>query len=161
MFKKKILICMVVVLLSGTYPAWADTVWDSGHHDILDSESYHEIWLLNDATADMWGGDVFQLGALDSSRFDMFAGTMNMLMVRYNSIVNIYGGTLSFLHVYPDEDGLVNLYAYDVVYHPPGGWTMDGWKVIILAITSTFLLILVKPKYHISTSFLSRQHFCF
>jgi hypothetical protein len=106
----------------------ADTVWDSGHHDILDGDVYGEIVMFNDATADMWGGDVFQLGTLDSSRFNMFAGTMDILMVRHNSIVDIYGGTLSLLHVYPDENGLVNLYARDVVYHPPvesNGW-MEG-----------------------------------
>ncbi|MCJ7728990.1 MAG: PEP-CTERM sorting domain-containing protein [Sedimentisphaerales bacterium] len=121
MFKKKILICLMVVLLSGTYLALADTGWDSGHHYILDGETYGEIWMYNDATADMLGGYVYQLGALDSSRFNMFAGTMDILMVRYNSIVNIYGGTLGSLNVYLDENGLVNLYAYDVAYHPTGG----------------------------------------
>jgi hypothetical protein len=124
----KILTILAVIMLLGVCPVRADTVWTSGHHEILAGETYGEIWLENDATADMFGGDVFQLGALDTSRFSMFAGTMDRLMVRYNSIVDIYGGTLSFLVVYPDEAGLVNLYAYDVVYHPPvegNGW-MEG-----------------------------------
>jgi hypothetical protein len=55
----------------------------------------------------------------------MFAGTMGTLMLRYDSVVNIYGGSLSLLHAYPDENGLVNLYAYDVVYHPTVG--SNGW----------------------------------
>ena len=25
----------------------ADTVWDSGHHEILDGETYQEIWMYN------------------------------------------------------------------------------------------------------------------
>jgi hypothetical protein len=83
--------------------------------------------MYNDATADMWGGDVGQLGTLDTNRFDMFAGTMGTLMVQGDSIVNIYGGTLGCLQVYY-ENGLVNLYAYDVVYHPTDGLNgyMDG-----------------------------------
>jgi hypothetical protein len=107
-----------VAVLFVVCPVQADTVWETGHHEIFDGDVYGEIWMLNDSTADMLGGDVFQLGALDASRFNMFAGMMDILMVRYDSIVNIYGGTLSFLNVYTDENGLVNLYAYDVVYHP-------------------------------------------
>jgi hypothetical protein len=126
MFKEKILVCSVVVLLAGTYPVRADIVWDSGHHDILDGQTYGEIWMSNDATADMWGGDVGQLATLDTSRFNMFAGTMNWLLVRYDSIVNIYGGSLGVL-AYTEENGLVNLYAYDVVYHSTGGYADRGW----------------------------------
>jgi hypothetical protein len=88
-----------MMVLCVVCPVRADTVWDSGHHEILDGETYNEIWLLNDATADMLGGDVFQLGTLDTSRFNMFGGTMDILMVRYDSIVNIYGGTLSLLNI--------------------------------------------------------------
>jgi hypothetical protein len=117
-----------MIVLCVACPVQADTVWDSGHHEILNSETYGEIWMYNDATADMWGGDVFQLGALDSSRFNMFAGTMDIILLQDNSIVNIYGGTLGSLGIYTDENGLVNLYAYDVLYHfPPSdiGW-MEG-----------------------------------
>jgi hypothetical protein len=117
MVKKGTLTILAVITVFGVCPVRADTVWTSGYHEILAGDTYGEIWMHNSATADMFGGDVFQLGALDTSRFSMFAGTMDILMVRYNSIVNIYGGTLDHLIVYSDEDGLVNLYAYDVVYH--------------------------------------------
>ena len=125
MIKRKILTILAMVMSFGVYPVQADTVWTSGHHEIFDGDIYTEIWMYNDATADMFGGDVFQLGALDASRFNMFEGTMDILMVRYNSIVNIYGGALDLMNVYPDENGLVNLYAYDVVYHPTGGGGYD------------------------------------
>lgn len=125
MFRKKILTILAVVVFLGVCPVKADTVWETGHHEIFDGDVYGEIWMLNDSTADMLGGDVFQLGALDASRFNMFAGMMDILMVRYDSVVNIYGGTLGSLNVYPDENGLVNLYAYDVVYHPTGGGGYD------------------------------------
>jgi hypothetical protein len=117
---------MVGVIMLSYGLAWADG-WDSGHHDIYDGETYGEIWLHNDATADMWGGNVFQLGALDTSRFNMYDGTMNMLLVRYNSTVNIYGGTLNALNIYPNESGYVNLYADDVIFHSTGGHYDRGW----------------------------------
>ncbi len=116
--KKKVFTFLAAVMFLSVFPVQADTVWTSGHHEINDGDVYGEIWMYNDATADMFGGDVFQLGALDESIFNMFAGTMDRLIVRYNSFVNIHGGTLDHLIVYSDENGLVNLYAYDVVYHP-------------------------------------------
>jgi len=36
--------------------------------------------------------DVFQLGALDFSIFDLYGGTMDNLLVRHNSLVNLHGG---------------------------------------------------------------------
>ncbi|MHC4546432.1 MAG: PEP-CTERM sorting domain-containing protein [Planctomycetota bacterium] len=99
-------------------------MWLSGYHEIIDGDIYTEIWMYNNATADMFGGDVFQLGALDFSIFDMYGGTMDRLLVRNSSLINIHGGDLDHLVIY-DENGLVNLYAYDVAYHPTGGG--EGW----------------------------------
>ncbi len=117
----------LLILLSINSQLIADTDWTSGHHEIYDGDSYGEIWMYNYATADMWGGDVLQLGALDSSEFSMFGGTMNYLLVRHNSVINIYGGDLDYMVIY-NENGLVDLHAYDVVYHPTGGGEgyMDG-----------------------------------
>lgn len=140
--KTKIFLIIVVTALIVAHPARADTEWYSGHHGINDGDVYGEIWMYNDSTADMWGGDVFQLGALDSSRFDMFGGIMDRLMVRGNSVVNIHNGELNQLAIYTsgyykyyDDDntyeyiydnGLVNLHAYDVVYHAADG-NGSGW----------------------------------
>lgn len=138
--KKAILTLIMVIILSGTFAANADTEWYSGHHEINDGDVYGEIWMHNDATADMWGGDVFQLGTLDSSELSMYSGTMDYLLVRGNSIVNIHSGDLNRLIVYTSgyykyheddgtyeyiyDNGLVNLYAYDVLYHATNG---NGW----------------------------------
>jgi hypothetical protein len=127
MKKAMISIGLVAVLMFGISPAWADTEWNSGHHDIWDGDIYAEIWMRNDATADMWGGNVYELGALDSSIFSMYGGTMDIFLVRHNSIVNIYGGDLSRLMVYGNENGMVNLYAKDIVYHTTGGYWNNGW----------------------------------
>jgi len=35
----------------------ADTVWESGHHEIFDGNIYSEIWMYNDCTLDIFGGD--------------------------------------------------------------------------------------------------------
>jgi hypothetical protein len=131
--KTKIFTILAVGMLFVVCPVQADTVWTSGHHEIFDGDFYGEIWMHNDATADMFGGDVIQLGALDSSSFSMYGGTMDRLMVRGNSVVNIHSGELNQLAIYESgyykyyddgtyeyiyDNGLVNLYAYDVVYHP-------------------------------------------
>jgi hypothetical protein len=143
MVTKEIITILTVIILCGVCHVQADIVWDSGHHEIFDGDVYWEIWMENDATADMWGGDVYQLGTFDSSNFSMYGGTMDRLMVRGNSVVNIHSGELNQLAIYASgyykyyddgtyeyiyDKGLVNLYAYDVVYHPIGetnGW-IDG-----------------------------------
>jgi hypothetical protein len=50
---------------------------------------------------------------------------MDILMGRYDSIVDIYGGNPSSVGL--AENAVMNLYAYDVVYHPTGGG--DDWLV--------------------------------
>ncbi len=65
---------------------------------------------------------------------------MDYLMVRGNSVVNIQSGELNQLAIYTSgyykyyddntyeyiyDNGLVNLHAYDVDYHPIG--ETDGW----------------------------------
>jgi len=49
---------------------------------------------------------------------------MNYLMGRYDSIVNIHSGNLSSVGL--AENAAMNLYAYDVVYHPTDGG--DDWS---------------------------------
>jgi len=122
--KTKLFTILAVVISMRVCPVQADTVWTSGHHEIYDGDSYGEIWMYNDATADMFGGDVLQLGTLDTSRFNMFGGTMDILLGRYDSISNIHGGDLNSAGL--AENAVMNLYAYDVVYHPTDGG--DDWS---------------------------------
>ena len=124
----------------------ADTIWESGHHEINDGDVYGEIEMHNDATANMWGGEVDILKAFDSGKFSMFGGTIDEIIVRANSIVNIYGGTISRLFVYPGENGLVNLYAYNVVHYPTGGYYNGGWiEGVYVANNQHFSFDLVSP----------------
>lgn len=123
--KTKAITILAATLLAGISPVQADTVWLSGHHEILDGDSYAEIYMYNDATADMFGGDVYKLESLDISVFNMFDGEMDLLFVYDSSTTNILGGNLGALRA--TEDALVNLYAYDVTYHPTGGHYDRGW----------------------------------
>jgi len=119
--KKGVLTLLILLFISS--PLMAEG-WTSGHHEINDGDEYWEIWMYNDATADMWGGDVVQLYALDSSEFSMYGGLMNTLVGRYDSTINIYGGNPSGVGL--SENTVLNLYAYDVMYHITDGG--DDWS---------------------------------
>ncbi|MHA2404325.1 MAG: PEP-CTERM sorting domain-containing protein [Candidatus Kariarchaeaceae archaeon] len=121
--KTKIL--TILIMLFGACQVQADTVWESGHHEINDGDLYGEIWMHNDATADMWGGDVFKLEMFDTSVFDMIGGAMDLLGMRNDSVTYIRGGELGALGAI--DDSIANLYAYDVIHHLTGGHFDCGW----------------------------------
>jgi hypothetical protein len=112
--KTKIIITILALLLCGVYPVRADTVWTEGYHQINVGEVYGEVWIQNDVKLDIFGGDIFQLGALNNTITNWYDGEMGYLLSRDNSIVNIYGGSLNFL--VPYENSQINLHAYDVIY---------------------------------------------
>jgi len=81
--------------------------------------------MYNGATATMLGGDVYKLESFDVSAFDMFGGAMDVLDVHGNSAIDIYGGSLDTLGA--ADAAVVNLYAYEVIYYPTGGYYGRGW----------------------------------
>jgi len=123
--KTKIITILAAVILAGVCPIKADTVWETGYHEIYDGDVYHEIWMYNDATADMFGGDVYKLEMFDTSAFDMLGGVMDIIIMRNNSVSYIRGGNLGALASI--ENSSVYLYAYDVIHHPTGGHYDGGW----------------------------------
>ena len=120
----KKMILVILVMLAGAYPIRADTVWLTGHHEIVDGEVYGEIYIYNDVTLDILGGDIFRLAAYNTTLTDWFAGEMDTLWTRDDSIVNIFGGQLGGLS--SQHNSVVNLCAYDIVFEPSGGYD-DGW----------------------------------
>jgi hypothetical protein len=129
-------IAIILIILPAVCAA--DTIWDSGYHEITEGQTYGEIWLSNEATVDMWGGNVSSLGASGTSRFNMYGGTMSGLMGRDYSVINISSGTLNNLSV--GEQGtinirkviinnslvaggssIVNIFGYDLRKFPTGG----------------------------------------
>jgi len=110
--KTKIITLVAVVMVLGVCPVQADTVWTSGHHEVVDGDIYGEIWMYNDCTLDILGGDIYRLAAYDSTFTNWYDGEMVTLWAHNESIVNIYGGQLGDL--WAAEKSYVYLYAYDV-----------------------------------------------
>jgi len=116
---------LLVVLLIVSPSAQADEVWNTGHHEIVDGDVYGEIWMYIDATADMFGGEVYKLETFGTTSFDMRGGQMDKLYVHGNSIASIYDGSLDTLGAI--DNSSVYLYAYDIIHHPTGGHFDRGW----------------------------------
>jgi len=110
--KTKLFTILALVMFFGVCAVQADTVWTSGHHEIFDDDVYGEIWMYNDCTLDIFGGDIGRLAAYDTTFTNWYDGQMYTLWARDNSIINIYGGTLGDL--WAAEESYVYLYAYDV-----------------------------------------------
>ena len=123
--KSAIFLTGVVLMLAPMCPVQADTVWLSGHHEITDGDVYGEIYIYNDTTLDILGGDIYKLETFDISLTDWHAGEMDRLYVHDESAVNIFGGILYTLEA--THDSSVNIFAYDVAYDPSGGGYGNGW----------------------------------
>lgn len=150
MFRKEIITILVVPMLCGIHPVRA-TVWTSGHHEIVNGEVYGEIWMYNDTTASMLGGDIYKMETFDVTSFDMAAGELDRLYVHDSSLANIRGGTLYTLEA--TNNSLVYIYAYDVTYDPTGGGYGKGWlegKYIIDNSTFGFSLLTQDTYSHIT-----------
>ena len=52
---------IILPVLFVVYPAQGDIEWTSGYHEINSPDIYGEIWRWGDATADMFGGQVYKL----------------------------------------------------------------------------------------------------
>ena len=120
----KISLMVTLFIFLMLQPLQADTVWESGHHEIVDGDIYGEIWMYNDCTLDIFGGDIFRLAAYDNTITYWYDGVMDILWARGDSIINIYGGQFTLLSAI--DNSLVNLYAYDVVITHTGGFWDDG-----------------------------------
>ncbi len=137
------IILVILIMLAGAYPVQADTVWTSGHYEILEDDLYGEIYMYNDVTATMFGGDVYKLETFDTTAFDIYSGQMDVLSVYDSSIVNIYGGIVEQLMGY--DNSLVNLYAYDTVYDSTGGYAGRGRLEGRYIISDSFFSIDLNP----------------
>jgi len=123
--KTKLFTILAALMFFGVCTVKADTVWTSGHHEIYDGDVYGEIWMYNDCTLDIFGGDIGRLATFDMTLTNWHGGSMIELWMNDNSIANIYGGLLNRFD--PGENAALNLFAYDVQYHPTGGYWNGGW----------------------------------
>jgi len=120
----------------------AEIIWDSGHHAF--SEGFEgEVWLLNDATADITGGEIGQLLCWDTSEVFVYEpGEIDLLRPNDSSTANVYSGTIGFLfalgssntNIYSAsldwlgamDSSQVNLYVETYLLDPTGGNFGDG-----------------------------------
>jgi hypothetical protein len=122
----------MVLSLSSVGPVAADLVFDSGHSTFDDTYPLtHEVWVINNAVLDVVGGEIVKLGTQNFAGVNVYGGTIEWLWTGERrvdeSVVNIWGGDINWLAAY--KDTVVNLYAYDVQFHPTGGgdWGTAKW----------------------------------
>ncbi len=117
--ERKIVFALLILLSIGS-PLIAGTVWETGHHEIYDGDSYAEIEIYNDVLLDIFGGDIGYVWAFDVTRTNWYDGEMTYFVVNDNSIANIYGGDLVGGLAAVDSS-TINLYAHDIVITDTGG----------------------------------------
>ncbi|MBA7634855.1 hypothetical protein ES703_42453 [subsurface metagenome] len=117
-----VIICLLVAARTGTGALW----YSSGYNTFDDSDPYHaEVWVINDAVLDVFGGEMGKLEFQDNSSGNIYASEMDWLWTDDNAVVNIYAATFNMLASRPEST--VYLYAYDVVYHSDGGYNDHPW----------------------------------
>jgi len=139
---RRVIIIIAVVLAMGMANVQAEIVWGSGHHEF--SEGFEgEVWLLNDATADITGGEIGALLCYDTSSVDVYDPSAISLIKPFNSsLVNIYGGSINDvfavgasntnmyggnINILDARDfSIVNLYTINYELDPIGGIYNSG-----------------------------------
>jgi len=114
-------ILIILIVLCGTNSVKADLVFDSGHNIFDDSDPYYdEVWVINDAVLDAFGGEMGKLGLMHYATANIYGAEIELLSLKDNTIANIYDGSLDVLQAY--DNSLVYLYAYNVTFHPLDGY---------------------------------------
>ena len=129
---------------------------------ITTGDSLNDVFAYNDASVLMGGGQVNHLDLLNTSSFEMTAGTLSgqvsvweqseltildgqinaSLQGSNNSIINLYGGEITDW-IYAEELGIINIYGYDFAYEPLGGSRNGGQLTGRWAYGGTFALSFV------------------
>lgn len=151
-------IITILILLVLAFPAVSDAGWTEGHHEIYPGDNYGELEIYNDVTLDIFGGEIYQLYTFDTTLTNWYDGQITYLISREQSIINICGGealngigadgngifnlysSLSIPGISLHENSLLNLYAYDVIYHTTGGMWNDGWIEGYYLIDNTYFV---------------------
>jgi hypothetical protein len=134
---KKIILLIIGALLAVASGNAEGALWDGGYHEF--SEGYEwEVWLLNDATGDIYGGEIGILACWDtssvfvyepseigllrpanSSTANVYGGTINHLFALNSSETRIYGGNINGID--PDDSTIIYLYTDNYSFDPTGG----------------------------------------
>ena len=123
---RTVIIIIAFVLAMGMANVQAEIIWDSGHHVFSEgSETYvtmlndasaditggwiWEFHMLNDTTADITGGEIGQLLCYDTSEVFVYEPSeIDLLRPNDSSTANVYGGTINGLFTLGDS--VTNIY---------------------------------------------------
>ena len=126
---------LLVVVSVGVGSARADLIWDEGHYEFSEGNE-SEVYMCNDATADITGGTIGILWGQDSSSINVFDGsTIDLLRPNDYSEAKVYGGEIQVIFalgssqtdVYGgtideiQDRSTVNLYTEIYEINPNGG----------------------------------------
>ena len=145
---KKAILTILTVLLFGVCPAQADLGFESGYNTYDDSDGYNfEVWVINNASLDVTGGEMYKLGLSHYSTVNIVDGAnievVESLFTDASNTVRIYGGNVdklwignnsSIAHIYGSNiselqvsgTATINLYAYDLTHTTTGGYLGYG-----------------------------------
>ncbi|MHC4154687.1 MAG: hypothetical protein ACYST6_07170 [Planctomycetota bacterium] len=128
--KKKITTLLVAMLLVGAYQANADLLFESGYNVFDGSSGYHdEVGVINDAHLDVLGGQIgVTLAFHENATGNIYAGEISWLWTADNAVVDVFGGSFDYFAFHsPSVSPTVFLYAYDTIIHPDGGANNLPW----------------------------------
>ncbi len=118
---------LLIIMLAGVPTAWADLIWDSGHHVFSggseDSVEMYleataeitggwigEFYMYNNTVADVTGGEIQVLLGQDTSSVSVGDGsTIGLLRPNDISTASVYGGDIN--HLFVLGDSITNIYA--------------------------------------------------
>jgi len=132
---------------------------------IHEGDDYDEVYIYDEATVGMTGGEVWKLYSNDSSTFNLFDGVVYWLRAYDSSTINIYGGSIDRLlgigdssvvnlfggqvatDVVMSDSGTLKIYGYGFEYRPAGpgsGW-LSGYWLDGTAFSEMYLRYLPEP----------------
>lgn len=120
---RKIILMIITIALFGIHPVQAAIEWQNGHYEVFENDYFAEIDMLENATADMFGGQIDKIALFQDCSLSVYGGQIGVIWTEDISIVNIHGGVLNEYWV---SWGTLNLYAYDLTHTTIGGLWDDG-----------------------------------
>lgn len=106
--RKEILVIAGIVLLISAVTTQAEIIWDSGHHVFSEGSETH-IYMNNDASADIIGGDIGELYMYDFTESDITGGHIGALLCDDSSYAYIHDSS-SISLIRPNHSSVVDIY---------------------------------------------------
>jgi len=110
--KTKITLMLVLFLVIASAQTQAELIWDSGHH-VFSEGREGDIYMLNDATADIIGGSIGEIRMYDSTSADISGGNISILWGQNESEVVVHNGSdIGLLR--PHDFSTASVYGGDI-----------------------------------------------